>query len=190
MEIGLCPRCGTPYTSSEITGFGILRARHARQGGPRVEYDCQGCGTLIRLVPHGEGRYALPGEPPPAAVPQAARMPPWMRSGQAAGKPPRQADDKESSGPKGRPAAGNPAPEPEPEPLRVPPPEEEVLTAADALALLGLAPAADAKAIERAFRERSLTCHPDKVAHLDREFQELAERKFRRLQRAYDLLSR
>ncbi|MDF1700843.1 MAG: J domain-containing protein, partial [Planctomycetota bacterium] len=108
----------------------------------------------------------------------------------AAGKPPRQADDKESSGPKGRPAAGNPAPEPEPEPLRVPPPEEEVLTAADALALLGLAPAADAKAIERAFRERSLTCHPDKVAHLDREFQELAERKFRRLQRAYDLLSR
>ena len=49
--------------------------------------------------------------------------------------------------------------------------------------------AADRGAIDRAFRERSLTCHPDKVAHLDMEFQELAERKFRRLQQAYLVLT-
>ena len=42
---------------------------------------------------------------------------------------------------------------------------------------------------EQAFRERSLTCHPDKVAHLDPEFQQLAEEKFKRLLQAYDLLA-
>jgi DnaJ like chaperone protein len=57
-----------------------------------------------------------------------------------------------------------------------------------ALALLGLQPTADRRAIERAYRERSLACHPDKVAHLDPDFQALAEAKFRRLKQAYDLL--
>ena len=40
-----------------------------------------------------------------------------------------------------------------------------------------------------AYRERSLACHPDKVAHLDPDFLALAERKFRELKRAHDLLT-
>jgi DnaJ-domain-containing protein 1 len=58
----------------------------------------------------------------------------------------------------------------------------------EALAILGVAPGDDRETIEHAYRERSRTCHPDKVAHLDAEFVALAERKFRRLQQAYELL--
>ncbi|MFV1958802.1 MAG: J domain-containing protein, partial [Planctomycetota bacterium] len=57
-----------------------------------------------------------------------------------------------------------------------------------ALEVLGIGAAATSEAIERAYRERSRTCHPDKVAHLDVDFQVLAERKFRELKEAYDLL--
>ena len=62
------------------------------------------------------------------------------------------------------------------------------LTALRAYDALGLAPTASAADVEKAFRERALLCHPDKVAHLDAEFVTLAERKFRRLQEARDLL--
>jgi len=60
---------------------------------------------------------------------------------------------------------------------------------AEALELLGIRASAEASEIDRAFRELSLTCHPDKVAHLDMDFQDLAERKFKRLLRAYEILS-
>lgn len=63
------------------------------------------------------------------------------------------------------------------------------MTLARALEVLGVSPAADRATIDRAFRERSLACHPDKVAHLDHDFQALAERKFRELKRAHELLT-
>ena len=62
------------------------------------------------------------------------------------------------------------------------------MTLPEALEILGVEAAASRDEIDRAFHERSRTCHPDKVAHLDAEFQELAERKFLRLKSAYDLL--
>ena len=72
------------------------------------------------------------------------------------------------------------------------PPAEEVderkITLADAIEILGISPTADRDAIEAAYRERSLQCHPDKVAHLDPDFRALAERKFRRLRAAYEML--
>jgi len=88
-----------------------------------------------------------------------------------------------------------PRPEPEPEPVEIPEAQpkpdagEAPLGPVEALALLGCKPSAGGAEIEQAFRERSLTCHPDKVAHLDREFQELAEKKFKRLRRALDILT-
>jgi hypothetical protein len=184
MEIGTCPRCERPYTVADVTGFGILRPRTASAGGPRMEYTCPHCKRLIHLVPHGEGRYAPPGQPPPPAPPAEARRAPWIRD--PGDEPPPPA-----------------APPPEPAPPReapagrteVPPPEEEEAAAdgpmgvGEALALLGCGPTVEREHIERAFRERSLTCHPDKVAHLDPEFRELAERKFRRLKQAYELLT-
>lgn len=190
MELGHCPRCTQPYTTSEVVGFGILRARTASEGGPRVEYTCPGCGTVVRLIPYGEGRYAPPGEPPPAAVPEAARRPPWVEEGSA--------------------SAQRAAPQAPPAPSRAPPPqaapeappeaspgpeqaraqgEEAPMGPAEALEILGIRPSAEPSEIDRAFRERSLTCHPDKVAHLDPDFQRLAEHKFRLLRRAYEILS-
>lgn len=179
VELGRCPRCAHPFTSTQVAGYGILRSRPASQGGPRVELPCEGCGVVLPLVPHGDGRYALPGSPPPPPVPLEQRRPPWMAQG---GEP-----DPEPvvvHPPPARP----PPPEPEPPLPERPPPAADGFSAADALAVLGLGPTATRSDIERAFRERSRTCHPDKVAHLDADFQTLAESKFRRLKRAYDLL--
>lgn len=63
-----------------------------------------------------------------------------------------------------------------------------VTSAAEALDLLGAAPHASHGEIEDAYRAKALRVHPDKVAHLDPEFVALAERKFRRLKAARDLL--
>ncbi len=178
MEIGECPKCQRPYTVSEVTGFGILRPRAASDGGPRIEYACLGCGRKITLIPYGEGRYAPPGEPPPPAVAPEARRPPWITDPEA----------------QPRYEAPEPPPAPqadEPEEVVIEdelPPEDTPVGLREALTLLGCSPGASPEEIDRAFRERSRTCHPDKVAHLDPEFQELAERKFKRLRKAYDLL--
>jgi DnaJ-class molecular chaperone len=52
-----------------------------------------------------------------------------------------------------------------------------------------VAPTASREEIDAAFRARALQCHPDKVAHLDPDFRELAERKFRELIAAYEALA-
>ncbi len=189
MELGLCPRCATPYTASEVVGFGILRPRTETSGGPRVEYACQACSRQIQLIPYGEGRYAPPGQPPPAHVPEEHRRPPWLdkvppRDEPAPPPPARDATAPPQEGPAEAPPEGPAGAPTDAESVA----QEGPLGPVEALQILGLEPAADGRAIDRAFRERSLTCHPDKVAHMDLEFQELAERKFKRLQKAYDLL--
>jgi DnaJ-domain-containing protein 1 len=121
-------------------------------------------------------------------VPDALRRPPWV---QAEAPPPGPDEAAPDPGPPERPERPQQPEQPE-QPERLPPEapasDETPLDALAALEVLGLGPTADAESIERAFRERSRTCHPDKVAHLDAEFQALAERKFRRLRAAYELL--
>lgn len=60
----------------------------------------------------------------------------------------------------------------------------------DPYAILGVAPGASEEAIKAAYRRLAAQYHPDKVQHLGREFQELAERRFREIQQAYDELTR
>jgi hypothetical protein len=182
MEIGRCPACDQPYTAREVAGLGILRARPARDGGPVVEHRCTRCDRRIELIPYGEGRYAPPGAPVPEPVPAEHRVPPWAGR---AGEPSEPAEPVEPPR-RERPRREPVVPPPAPPPAR--PPEGAPMTLAEALEVLGVSPAADRGAIERAYRDRSVQCHPDKVAHLDAEFQALAERKFRRLREAYDLL--
>jgi DnaJ-domain-containing protein 1 len=75
-------------------------------------------------------------------------------------------------------------PEPEPPPPGRPGPAVAVLI--EHYRTLGLSLTATRDEIAAAFRKLSVRCHPDKVAHLDEDFQRLAERKFRELRTAYE----
>jgi curved DNA-binding protein CbpA len=55
--------------------------------------------------------------------------------------------------------------------------------------ILGVAPNADAKTIREAYRRVAQQYHPDKVRHLGAEFSELAERRMRRINHAYEVLN-
>lgn len=57
---------------------------------------------------------------------------------------------------------------------------------ASAFRLLGLEPGASFEDVSAAYRSLAAQNHPDKVAHMAAEFRELAERKMRELNAAYD----
>ena len=59
----------------------------------------------------------------------------------------------------------------------------------DPYEVLGLARGAAAEEIKHAYRELANKYHPDKVSHLGKEFQEIAHRRFKEIQAAYDALT-
>ena len=58
----------------------------------------------------------------------------------------------------------------------------------DPYAVLGIAPGASKEEIRAAYRQLAGKYHPDKVQHLGEEFQQLAEKRFKDIQAAYDRL--
>lgn len=60
----------------------------------------------------------------------------------------------------------------------------------DPYTVLGVDRNASAAEIRQAYRRLAAQYHPDKVAHLGPEFQELAERRFKEIQEAYQTLTR
>lgn len=54
--------------------------------------------------------------------------------------------------------------------------------------ILGLPHDADQQQIRKAYRDLANQYHPDKVAHLGEEFQNMAEERFKEIQEAYDNL--
>ena len=76
-------------------------------------------------------------------------------------------------------------PEPEPPPPPPPPPAPR-----DPWTVLGIAPGTSKDEARRAFRTLVAQYHPDKVAHLAPEFQELAERKTREILEAWEQLEK
>jgi len=52
--------------------------------------------------------------------------------------------------------------------------------------ILGVSPQASSEEIKKNYRELVKKFHPDKVAHLGDEFKELAEKKFKEIQEAYE----
>lgn len=193
MDSGRCRSCGRAFTAGEITGLGILRTRHAHHGGPTIEFACPTCRTIVLLVPYGGGRYAFPGQPPPPPPTDAERTVPWKRRSEKDPTAEVPAESPPSAPPPVRESARPPPPPPQTSKppaasAEPPPPPPRQLTTLEAFALLGLSPAASMADVEKAYRERALLCHPDKVAHLDTDFIALADRKFRRLHEARDLL--
>ena len=77
----------------------------------------------------------------------------------------------EQQGPESAGAAGEPPPRP-----------------ADPFAVLGVRPGAPAEDIKAAYRRLVNRYHPDKLQHLGEEFRQLAEKKFKDIQRAYQSL--
>jgi DnaJ-domain-containing protein 1 len=55
--------------------------------------------------------------------------------------------------------------------------------------ILGVEPGASKEEIKAAYHSLAAKYHPDKVQHLGKEFQELAERRFKEIQQAYEHLS-
>lgn len=56
----------------------------------------------------------------------------------------------------------------------------------DPYTVLNIAPGATKAEIKTAYRHLAGQYHPDKVQHLGKEFQELAEKRFKDIQQAYD----
>lgn len=67
--------------------------------------------------------------------------------------------------------------------------DEEAAEASSPYTILGIEEGASQPEIRRAYRELAAKYHPDKVGHLGREFQQLAEKKFREIQAAYETLT-
>ena len=59
---------------------------------------------------------------------------------------------------------------------------------ANPYAVLEIEPGASKEEIKAAYRRLAAQYHPDKVQHLGREIQELAEMRFKEIQQAYDAL--
>jgi hypothetical protein len=59
----------------------------------------------------------------------------------------------------------------------------------DPYTVLGIGKNASADEIKKAYRRLVNTYHPDKVSHMGKEFQELAEKKFKEIQEAYQQLN-
>ena len=186
-----------------MTGTAVLRARPESRGGPFLEFPCPGCRAVLHLIPHGHARYAEPGEPPPPVPDTRERRVPWSHDDldpaeapavpaasrePTAGPPPR-APAAAPPPPASRRPTGSPPAGAAPAPTLVPDVAEGPLTRAAAERLLRLLPGYSTTEVERAFRRRALQCHPDKVAHLDEDFQALAAKKFKRLKEARDLLA-
>jgi DnaJ like chaperone protein len=60
----------------------------------------------------------------------------------------------------------------------------------DPFEILGIERDASQEMIKKAYREMANKYHPDKVGHLGKEFQEVAEKRFKEVQQAYEILKK
>ncbi len=86
----------------------------------------------------------------------------------------------------GRPATDAP---PRPGDAHAPPPPSSLPPSTDPWTVLGIAPGAPPREVQRAFRARMAEYHPDKVAALGAELRELAEAKSKSITEAYAALT-
>jgi DnaJ-domain-containing protein 1 len=196
-----CWSCEEEVAEAAIAFEARLVPRTASRGGPLTLVRCAGCGALnlVERNPAGEVFLSPPlvrGYAPPelrGADLARARL---VASGRALERATFLARRPRPVAPAIEHAA-TPAPETEPPPSSEEAPEPpasrvpaEVTGLLDAYAVLGLPLTATFAEVKGRYRSLSLRCHPDRVADLDEEIRNVAERKFRRLRAAFDLIAR
>ena len=214
-----CWCCGEVPSEEDIRREAVLHPRSAAAGGPWTGIDCRACGvaTVVEPVPGGVPVLAPPEaaglDTPMVAVLLEGRrerdarrrarewMSRWgrglarLRAERGAG--PTRRDREQAPTPRPSPKAPPPRPSPKPRtpppgppaPPQAPPDHSLPATAEEARGILGVGIRATRKDLDAAYRRGSRRCHPDLVAHLDRDFQDLAHRKFLRLKRAHEILT-
>lgn len=126
---------------------------------------------------------------PRIPAPDPARKP-GPRRAPAPKVPRRPPPATEVTPPRGTRAHARYEPEPELEDEQAPPPPPPPPASQDPWKVLGIAPGTSKEEARRAFRTLVAQYHPDKVAHLAPEFQELAERKTRAILEAWEQLEK
>ncbi len=197
---------GGPYRSTRCTGCGTRNGALRNAAGRWMLYPLEGLDepTLIDWISPRTSREHLRGavgwwERHRGSVERFRREAPTTNGG--APPPPRtpprpRPRTREQARAEPRASTPPPPPRPPPTPPPPPPPREPPPRAAeprlrDPHVLLDIAPGSDAATIRTAYRRALKLCHPDRVANLDPEIQDLAHRKSKALRRAYEsLLSR
>ena len=186
-----CPACGAHNGVLAAPGVGwMLHPLEGREGPTAVDWIGSRSERELRrkaqdwwgregaqverfrraAVAHRKGAGPRPS-PRPQPSPQPSPQPaPAKKRAQRAPPPPRPPP---------------PPPEPPPEPA---PPKRAQGEPRGPHEILGVPVDANLTAIRQAYRAAVKKCHPDRFAHLDEEFQELANRKMKQLRLAYDTL--
>jgi len=198
-----CWRCAAPVPPQRVEVEAVLRTRTAEDGGPYRLWTCA-CGAECGALRNAAGDWLLhplEGLAEPGLldrlVPRTSRdalreaVAWWERHLADVERFRRAATPRDAAPP--------PPPPPPPRPRRppprarrrpvAPPPRDDVDTRSPC-ELLGVEPGADARTVRSAYRRALKLCHPDRVANLDPEIQELAHRKSKALRRAYEQLLR
>jgi hypothetical protein len=193
-----CWHCDTGIDEEAITATSVLIPRSARRGGPVVLLRCPHC-DVDGLVERNRAREIILSPPTVRNISSRTVRGPVLYAARkwAADHALARAEFLARRGP-------GPAPSPPPAPAaeseaeeRSPPTDEppaeesvpeEVSGILDAYEVLGLPLTAGAEDARKRYRELARKCHPDRVADLDDEIRRLADRKFRRIKAAFEII--
>lgn len=204
-----CWHCAALVDGRRLRAESVLHSRTQEEGGPYSAWTCT-CGIECGVLHDGAGSwllYPLEGYDDPGLLdrlaPRVSRAAQdtavlwWkrhrarverFRQRAAAARGPTQRSRAQSQ--QRTSARERRRPAPEPQPRRTPPPRRDPVPPAieqrSAHELLGVAPGAAADEIRKAYRKALKLCHPDRVANLDPEIQDVAHRKAKALRRAYE----
>jgi len=190
-----CWFCEVAIDPSLLDYGAVLVPRSESRGGPVLVLRCGECGTDNVAERNRAGEHFL--IPPVLADFRdsnvrggaLARARKWARENAL-----RRADFRRRSVslPKPMPSPGDtPEPQTTPEERDLPSRSRgaELNSVLDAYGVLGLELTAAPSEIRNRYRELSKKCHPDRVADLDEEIRRTAERRFREIRKAYDMLA-
>lgn len=188
-----CWFCREGAAASEVLTLAVLVPRTAAEGGPALLFRCRHCDVDCLVEKNAEQDVLL-------SPPLVSQFPSPTLKGEVLYAARKWITDYAESRRRFL-ASRGPGVSPEPTPGRRPPAEEAeqpesppavdltgVTSVIEAYDVLGLDLTASAEDVRSRYREAARKCHPDRVADLDEEIRNVAERKFRRLSKAYEVV--